>query len=238
MSDASAPESPVGVREALKQLSLNLPPHEPRYERDRFAVSKANEAAWKAATAWLESDEPALMICGPDGAGKTHLAHVLAARQDGAAFLSAADFSGTQPPAPFSVVDDLPAGDPKDLLAAFETASAEGARMVFAGAGHPSAWAQGVKDLRTRLEAAPRAVLGEPDEALIRAVISKGFSDRQLLVAPSVVEYAAQRLPRTFAAAHAFVALSDRLALEERRKITAPLVQNLLDNLSEGRLKA
>ena len=238
MSDASPPESPVGVREALKQLPLDLPPHQPRYERERFALSQANEAAWKAATAWLKSDEPALMICGPQGAGKTHLAHVLAERREGAAFLSAADFCGMRTPAPFAVVDDLPAGDPKELLAAFETAAAEGARIVFAGDGHPSVWAQGVKDLRTRLEAAPRAVLGEPDEALIRSVISKGFSDRQLRVAPSVIEFAAQRLPRTFAAAHAFVALSDRLALEERRKITAPLVQNLLDNLSEGRLKA
>ena len=128
----------------------------------------------------------------------------------------------------------MPADDPHAFLAAFESGAGEGRRFLLVGEGHPSSWSLGLKDLRTRLEAAPRASLTDPDEALIRAVIAKGFRDRQVTVSASVIEYAAPRLPLTFAAARAFVELADRTALEEKRKITAPFIQKLFDNLSEA----
>lgn len=216
---------------AARQLSLALPDAPPRYDRASFLRSDSNEAAWRAGEAWIHSDEPALVVCGPPGAGKTHFAHALLEDLDFEA--TAADALAAQE-APYVIADDMPAGDPRSFLSAFETACAAGRRLVLVGAGHPSEWSLGLKDLRTRLEAAPRAVLADPDEFLIRAVIAKGFRDRQLAVSPAVVEYAAPRLPRTFAAAHGFVALADRQALEEKRKITTPFVQNLLANLSEG----
>ena len=216
---------------STKQLPLALPRIPPRYDRDSFVVSEANEAAWRTATAWAASSEPALVVCGPEGAGKTHLAH-LAVEGLRAAFIDPVTFLSGERPGPFLVVGGMPADDPRAFLSALESAAEAGVRAVFTGAGRPSEWALGLKDLRTRLEAAPRAVLQEPDEALIRAVIAKGFRDRQVRVEDGVVEFAAQRLPRTFAAAHGFVALADRVALEERRKITAPFVQKLLANLS------
>ena len=231
------------VKESNKQLPLELPDIDPCYEGVRFVRSEANDAAWRTAHAWLGSDEPAWIICGPKGAGKTHLAHVIAEQAaeqgaDAAAFIGETAFSTGDLPASLLIVESLPPGSPHAFLEAYETAVAKGARMAFIGRGHPSSWAMGLKDLRTRLEAMPRAVLNEPDEALIRAVIAKSFADRQLRVPERIVDYAVARLPRTFAAAHAFVALADRKALEEGRKITAPMVQNLLDNLSEGAIKA
>ena len=96
-------------------------------------------------------------------------------------------------------------------------------------------WASGLPDLRTRLEAMPRVTLEEPDEAyLLRRIIAKGFRDRQLNVNETVAAYAAPRLPRTFAAAHAFVARADEAALDQQKKITIPLAQDLIDNLLEG----
>ncbi len=218
---------------AARQLSLALPEAAPRYDRASFLRSDSNETAWRAAQAWRASDEPALVVCGPPGAGKTHFAHALL-EGDEFSLQSAEAFAQSGALSALFIVDDMPASDPRAFLTALENAFAGGRRVVLAGAGHPSEWSLGLKDLRTRLEAAPRAVLTEPDEFLIRAVIAKEFRDRQLTVSPTVVEYAAPRLPRTFAAAHGFVALADRQALEEKRKITTPFVQKLLANLSEG----
>lgn len=218
----------------VRQLPLDLPEAPPRYERAAFVRADASAAAWRTGEAWLASNEPALVVCGPAGAGKTHFAHALV---EGRTFaLTDADcftLNGA-PDAAMIIVDDMPSADPAAFLAAFETAVGEGRRLLLVGEGHPSLWSMGLKDLRTRLEAAPRAALADPDEALIRAVIAKGFRDRQIAVSPAVVEFAAPRLPRTFAAARAFVALADRAALEEKRKITTPFVQKLIDNLSEG----
>lgn len=229
----SAGDTKKKMRIGARQMALSLPEEPPSYDRASFIQAESNEAAWRACQAWLESDEPALIICGPEGSGKTHLARVLAEDRK-AVFLNAEVFGDNETPgAELIVIDDMPAKDPRGFLAALENCAAGGKRMILAGRGHPSEWAQGLKDLRTRLEAMPRAVLDEPDEALIGAVIAKGFRDRQISVSPDVVKFAALRLSRTFAAAHAFVALADKLSLEEKRKITMPFVQKFLDNLSE-----
>lgn len=218
---------------AQTQMSLPLPDAAPRYDRDAFVVAEANEAAWRAAQRWLGSDEPALIVCGPSGAGKTHLASILAAEAGGALY-DVADLNAPPPGEGFVVLDGMPPADPHGFLAMLEDLTTSGRRVVLAGAGHPGEWSGGLKDLRTRLEAMPRASLGEPDEMLIRRVIAKGFRDRQLEVSPAVVEFAAPRLARTFAAARAFVALADRAALAEKRKISVALAQKIIDNLSEG----
>lgn len=223
----------TAAQAAARQLPLDLPGTPPRYDRASFVRADANDAAWRTGEAWISSSEPALVICGPSGAGKTHLARALAEGL-GAVLRKAADFAAAAGSDALTLIDDMPAENPHAFLAAFETGVAAGRRCMLVGEGHPSAWSRGLKDLRTRIEAAPRAVLADPDEALIRAVIAKSFRDRQINVAGNVVEYAVPRLPRTFAAARRFVAAADRAALEEKRKITTALVQKLLDNLSEG----
>lgn len=215
-----------------KQLPLALPEKQPAYSRGDYVLSAANEAAWRAGEAWLRSNEPVLILCGPEGAGKTHLAHALVT--DAAAFLDVADFVKAPPKNPLIVIDDLPASSPLEFLTALESGIEHGVRFILAGEGHPAEWAKGLKDLRTRLEAAPRAGLIEPDEALIRAVIAKQFRDRQIIVDPAVIEYAAPRLPLTFSAAHRFVSLADAAAMAEKRGVTKSLVQKLIDNFSEG----
>ncbi|WP_411820468.1 hypothetical protein ABFZ85_03720 [Hyphococcus formosus] len=219
----------------MRQLSLALPENNPKMDRASFVRAASNEVAWRTGTAWLHSEEPALVICGPSGAGKNHLASALV---EGCEFSQTtaeamADGTGTYKTS-LVIVDDMPAVDPRAFLTAFETGISSGHRFLLIGEGHPSVWALGLKDLRTRLEAAPRAVLADPDETLLRAVMAKGFRDRQVAVSDTVIEYVAPRIPCTFAAAHGFVALADRTALEENRKITTPFVQKLLDNLSEG----
>ena len=216
-----------------RQLPLDLPGTPPRYDRTSFVRANCNDAAWRTGEAWLASSEPALVVCGPAGAGKTHFAHALVEGLE-AATLTANALAAAPYGEGIAIIDHMPASDPRAFLDAFESGAGEGRRFLLVGEGHPSLWSGGLKDLRTRLEAAPRASLADPDEALIRAVISKGFRDRQVAVAPAVIEYAVPRLPRTFAAARVFVALADRAALEEKRKITTPFIQKLLDNLSEG----
>lgn len=220
---------------SMRQLSLALPENNPKMDRASFVRAASNEDAWRTATAWFRSDEPALVICGPSGAGKTHLAFALIEGCE-VTVTTAEAFStgGATHDATLVIIDEMPAQDPRAFLTAFETGISNGRRFLLIGEGHPSTWALGLKDLRTRLEAAPRSVLADPDETLLRAVMAKGFRDRQVAVSDSVIEYIAPRIPCTFSAAHGFVALADRSALEENRKITTPFVQKLLDNLSEG----
>ncbi|MGV6806239.1 MAG: HdaA/DnaA family protein, partial [Ruegeria sp.] len=84
-------------------------------------------------------------------------------------------------------------------------------------------------DLVSRLQGAASAQLDLPDDALLGAVIVKLFRDRQIDIAPEVVSYLVARIERSFAAVHAHVEQLDRMALSERRAVTRPLVNRLLD---------
>lgn len=214
---------------SARQLPLPLPPAAPRYERAAFLISAANAEALAACDAWRASDEEALIICGPAASGKTHLAHIVAAPDP--RFLDWRGAAADLRPGAIVVFDDLPASDPRAFLSAYNDVLNADARAVLTGRGRPSDWALGLKDLRTRLEAMPRAILGEPDEALIRAVMRKHFADRQVLVEESVVDYAIPRLPRTFEAARAFALTADAVAVERGRRITKALAREIVEAL-------
>ena len=212
------------------QLVLPLPGRPPRFNRETFLLAPTNEAAWRAAHAWLQADETSLIICGPPGSGKTHLATIIA--ETGGVFFDWRAPTATLPDdADIVVLDRLPADDPKHFLSVLDEFANLGRRTVLVGRGHPGEWAMGLKDLRTRLEAIPRASLDQPDEALLRAVITKGFGDRQINIDPAVVEFAAPRLPRTFAAARSFVERADAEAARRKKKITIALAKEIIESI-------
>jgi chromosomal replication initiation ATPase DnaA len=78
-------------------------------------------------------------------------------------------------------------------------------------------------------------VLAPPDDALMEAVLIKLFADRQLEVAPAVVRYLALHLERSFAAMRNAVTRLDRLAIEERRRVTRPLAARMVSEMARSR---
>ena len=217
------------------QLPLGFKALSPDYTRAGFILSETNQNALSIADKWIASQERRLAVCGPDGSGKTHLATIIAKDIGGEAQWKAGDAITDPAPGAHVVIDDVhKATNPEQLLSVVSGCQAAGVRLILAGRGQPVDWAQGLKDLATRLEAMPRLNLGEPDEELLRVVIQKLFVDLQLRVDPTVSAYAAPRLPRTFAAAQAFVAAADAAATEKKSPITKVLAGNVINNLSEG----
>jgi len=74
----------------------------------------------------------------------------------------------------------------------------------------------------------PLVVISPPDEALLRAVLVKLFSDRQVAVDESLIGYVAMRIERSFAAARAVVARLDDEAMRRKRPLTRVLAAEIL----------
>ncbi len=217
-----------------RQLALDVAALKPRYGRADFEIGVSNRAAISAVDAFVKAREPALAICGPTGAGKTHLAHILAAENGGAVLDASAVSDLSAEKGGLVVVDNAELfADPKQLLALVENSRAAGAKLALAGRGRPAAWAKGLEGLATRLEAMTRASLEEPDEALMRAVIGRRIIERQWRAREGVAAYAAPRLPRTFAAAAAFVDAVGAAAIAAGTPINLPLARKVLADLSE-----
>jgi len=68
-----------------------------------------------------------------------------------------------------------------------------------------------------------RMELGEPDDALLSALLVKLFADRQLIVDSGLVDYIAVRMERSLEAANALVDELDREALAAGGAVTRKL---------------
>nr|WP_277346063.1 DnaA/Hda family protein [Sneathiella chinensis] len=100
--------------------------------------------------------------------------------------------------------------------------------MILTSRTGPAQWDLGLPDLKSRMGAIQIVRITEPDDSLFAAVLLKLFTDRQLSVSPDVLQYLIARLERSFGEAQRVVAAIDELSLAEKRKITIPLVRNLL----------
>ena len=218
-----------------RQLSFDLPSR-PALGRDDFFVSPANAQAVALIEGWRDWPARKLVLAGPPGAGKTHLAHVWAALS-GARLVAARDLAGADiaalATAPVAVEGgDTIAGDAACEAALFHLhnlALAEGHALLVTARGAPRHWHLALPDLASRMEAALLAQLAPPDDALLTAVLAKLFADRQLSPSPDCVPYLARRIERTFDAAERAVALLDASALSEGRAITRALAADIID---------
>ena len=216
------------------QLALDLG-HRPALAMDDFIVAPSNNEAVQWVDRWREWPAPALVIYGPPGCGKTHLAHVFRA-MTGAVLLSPDMLDEEEPPALLDGRTHCVLGDAgrtcesreERVLHLYNMVAEQGGRMLMTARRAPARWGVGLPDLRSRLNAAPAIEVAPPEEALIAAVMGKMFDDRQLRVQPGVIDFLVARIERSFAAARRAVAMIDEAALAARRNVTLPFVREVM----------
>ena len=208
----------------------------PALGREDFLVAPCNEAAVAWLDRWPDWPGPALVIHGPPGSGKSHLAEVWR-RRSGAEIVQAMHLSEVPPDAgeaPTLVIDGL--GGPIDeraLLHTYNGVAERDGHLLLTALAPPARWPLALPDLASRLRLAPAVALGLPDDVLLAALMLKLFADRQITVAPEVPAYVVPRIERTFEAVARLVEHLDRAALAEGRAVTVPLVRAVLA-LDEG----
>ena len=222
----------MAVRVQPRQLAFALPHAESR-TRDNFLEGPANATALGLIESWPEWPARTMLLVGPEGSGKSHLAAVWA-EQAGARSTAAHALSAATVPAALAtgalVVEDLKAGDfdERALFHLLNLAREEQAYVLITARTPPSTIEVELRDLRSRLRALPVVSLAEPDDLLFRALIVKLCTDRQLAIDESVVGYLTTRIERSYAAAREAVDRLDREALRLGRPVTRALAAELL----------
>lgn len=215
-----------------RQLAFALP-HAESLTRDNFLEGAANAQALALIDAWPDWPNRVMMLVGPEGSGKSHLASIWAA-EAGARSVAAHALTPANVPGELAtgalVVDDLdPASfDERALFHLLNLAREDDAYVLMTGRTLPSLFPVELHDLRSRLRAVPVVMLTPPDDQLFRALIVKFCADRQMTVDESIVSYLATRIERSFAAARQAVELLDGEALRQRRPVTRALAAEVL----------
>lgn len=218
------------------QLSFTIG-HEPSYARADFIESECNREALAFVERWPDWPSYGLIIYGPNASGKTHLAHIFTQRANGR-FLKLHDLKSsslfvTLPSQASLVLDDYdPSTHPEqNMFHLLNMEREEKGSILIVANSHPSTWPVYLPDLRSRFLALPAVAIATPDEELLKAVMTKLFADRQLVVEPGVIDYAILRLERSFDAIHRFVDQIDDVSLREKRNITLPLARQILPQI-------
>lgn len=219
-----------------RQLPLDLG-HGTGYSRDELVVSATNREAAALVDRWPDWPSPVVVLAGPAGSGKTHLASIWHARANAVAVEASrigehiADL-GDRP----VLIDDVDktAIDEAGLFHLINTVRAAGSTLLLTARRFPSAWGVALPDLISRLRAAATVEIHEPDDLLLAGVITKLFADRQVEVEPHVVQYLVRRIERSLATAMRVVERLDRAALERKTPITRTLAAETVSAMDEG----
>jgi chromosomal replication initiation ATPase DnaA len=214
-------------------------PTRPALDRADFLVAPCNAAAVAWIDRWPDWPGPALALVGPAGCGKTHLAHVLAARA-GAVILDRPDAARLDEalveervgPMVLELGPGMPTLDAalqEALFHLLNLTAETGGHLLLTAAEPPARWPVSLPDLRSRLAALPVAEITHPDETLMQMIVVKLFADRQVSVSPEVVRYLARHLERSFGAVRDVVERLDRLALSRGRAITQVLAREAIN---------
>ena len=207
--------------------------HRPALSGEDFLVSDCNRDAVAWLDRWPDWPAPALIIYGAAGCGKSHLVQVFSslagarslngaknaeevlARIDSGAAAYTADDADTQ------------FGE-QTLLHIYNAVAAAGGQILLTSLKAPKIWNPELRDLLSRLLGAPACAIGLPDDTVIKGVLVKLFSDRQLSIDGTVIDFMVPRIERSLQSARDLVDRIDRAALARRREITLPFVRGIL----------
>ena len=221
--------------ETPRQLPLELD-HAAALSRDDLVASPANDAALALIERWPHWPSPVVVLVGPPGCGKTHLATIWK-EVAGAHQCEPGQLAHAEPVHGALLIDgiDARAIDERGLFHLINAVSADRSFLLITARCPPRAWKVQLADLVSRLKAATVVEIASPDDLLLSGVITKLFADRQVAIEPHVVAFIVRRIERSLSTAIDLVDRLDRMALARKSRITRSLARLALHELEAER---
>lgn len=218
---------------SIRQLALPFT-YTPRFRVEDFVAAPSNAAArvWLGRTA----DWPGhrLALHGEAGCGKTHLLQLWAERQ-GALRLQGQDLRhlpelGGSPAIALDDADAAP--DERALLHLINLAGEMRRPLLLAARLPPARWPVRLPDLESRLRAMTAVAVGSPEDPLLRALLARLLSDRQLVLSETLQDRLLAHLPRDPAALREAAAWLDGQAMAAGRPVTRAMAAALIARMA------
>jgi len=205
------------------------------FGREDFFVSPSNDIAVQQMENWQNWPLGKLVLSGPKGSGKSHLAHIWA-EEVGAIVVKAKALAYerletlAQQPVAVEDVQQLAGNDDGEaaLFHLHNVMNEAQHPLLMTGVGPVGLWGINLPDLASRLAGSQLVMMTAPDDALLSVLLIKLFADRQITVEPPLISYIIKRMDRSFAFAGDLVGALDRASLKGQKPITRRLAGRVL----------
>ena len=227
-----------------EQLVLGLSLKE-ALEKEDFFISSSN---LDAVTLLSNTDRWAsgvLVLVGPKGSGKTHLSTVWSKEHKALhvkleAVLLEMEKGINHEFVCVEGIDIFEKAERQKKLKLEEgifhlinSIGSRGGKLLISSRKMPSSLSIGLKDLESRLQSFSNAIIREPDDSLVMALLLKYFNDRQIFIKHSNLDYIAARINRTYRSIYEFVNYLDHKSLVLNTKVTRPFIDNALNKMEK-----
>ncbi|WP_395463352.1 DnaA ATPase domain-containing protein [Wolbachia endosymbiont of Cantharis cryptica] len=167
-----------------------------------------------------------LILFGPKGSGKTHLAHIWQSINN-AIFINVNNFISEIRYSNAFILEDIQnVQDEEMLLHCYNYMRENDKRLLITSSTSPKRLNFKLKDLSSRILSTVSVKIPPASEELLRIMLIKRFSDKQLKIDLKVINYILARIERSFCSVNKIIEKIDDESMGSN--ITIPFISTLL----------
>ncbi len=215
----------------LNQLLLDFD-YKTNFNEHDFYLSKSNSNAFNMIYRWPDWDKKILNISGEKFSGKSHLANIFKLKSkaflikgneiDNSIFKSIKLHESI-------IIDDFEECNDEEILYSILNLIDQDSKYLLINSLKPiNEIKYRLPDLTSRSKNCLYAVIENPDDELLFAIILKNFSDRQIKIEKKIINFIISRIDRSYRKIDEFIYKIDELSLKKKKPINLKTIKEIL----------
>ena len=216
----------------MSQLTFKFPFKTNYFEED-FYVSSNNFDAYKLIENWPKWPSRYVNIYGPSGCGKTHLANILN-KKINSFLVKASELNDNTLPfiklKQCLIIDDYHGNIEEKLFYSLLNQCHQSNQYIIVNTLKPiKSFEIKLNDLKSRFENFIYTGIDLPTDDLIRVILTKNFSDKQVKIDAKLLEYILKNIHRSYEDIFDLIDKLDKLSLSTGKSININLIKKVLN---------
>ena len=218
----------------MSQLIFKFPFKTKYYEQDYY-VSSNNFSAYRLIESWPNWPDKWVNIFGPKGCGKTHLTNILKKKINLIKIIDAKIIDKVKISELNNldclIIDNYEQNINENYFYSILNHFKQLDSYVVVNSVLPIKKMKiKLNDLRSRTDVFVSLGIDLPTDDLLRVIISKSFSDKQINLSPKISEYIIKNIERSYDKVFKFIKEIDDLSLSSGKSININLIKKVLTN--------
>jgi ATPase involved in DNA replication initiation len=217
----------------MSQLIFKFP-FKTKYYKHDFYVSSNNFSAYKLIESWPDWHSKWVNVYGSPGSGKTHLSKILEKKIKNVKIYSAKEINDTVISILENfegiIIDDFENNIDQKIFYSLLNQSKQLEKYILINSLKPlKDFNFKMKDLKSRVTSFLSIGIDLPTDDLLKVVIIKSFSDKQVNLDPKLCEYIIKNVERSYEKMIKFLKDVDELSLSSGKSININLIKKVLN---------